>query len=154
MGSDIDPGSLPPVVLLVEDNLGDVRLIQEAFRDADQRVNLHVVPDGVAAMAFLRRQGVHARAARPYLILLDLNLPKMHGREVLAHVKEDEDLKTIPTVILTNSETEVDSAASHRLQANCYLSKPAQVAAFEALVAHINDFWLNKVKLPQQTAPE
>jgi chemotaxis family two-component system response regulator Rcp1 len=97
MGSNIDAGSLPLEVLLVEDNLGDVRLTQEAFRDAKRTVHLHVVSDGVEAMSFPRRQGAHAQAPRPDLILLDLNLPKMDGREVLAHIKEDADLKTIPT---------------------------------------------------------
>ena len=141
------------VLLLVEDNLGDVRLTQEAFRDANRTVHLHVTSDGVEAMQFLRREGPHARAPRPDLILLDLNLPKMDGREVLAHIKEDEDLKTIPTVILTTSEAESDIVTSYQLQANCYLSKPVQLAAFEALVASINDFWLNKVRLPQQNNP-
>jgi chemotaxis family two-component system response regulator Rcp1 len=153
MGSNIGGGTTPLEVLLVEDNLGDVRLTQEAFRDANRAVNLHVTSDGVEAMRFLRRQGPHANAPRPDLILLDLNLPKMDGREVLAHIKEDEDLKTIPTVILTTSEAESDIVASYQLQANCYLSKPVQLAAFDALVASINDFWLNKVKLPQQNPP-
>jgi chemotaxis family two-component system response regulator Rcp1 len=153
MGSNIGDGSVPLEVLLVEDNLGDVRLTQEAFRDADRTVNLHVTSDGVEAMQFLRREGPHAQAPRPDLILLDLNLPKMDGREVLAHIKEDEDLKTIPTVILTTSEAESDIVTSYQLQANCYLSKPVQLAAFEALVASINDFWLNKVRLPQQNNP-
>jgi chemotaxis family two-component system response regulator Rcp1 len=93
-------------VLLVEDSPGDVRLTQEAFREAGTRINLHVAPDGVAAMAFLRRQGTHGNAPRPDFILLDLNLPKMDGREVLAHIKEDASLKTIPTIILTTSEAE------------------------------------------------
>jgi two-component system, chemotaxis family, response regulator Rcp1 len=103
----------------------------------------------VEAMAFLKREGIHARAPRPELILLDLNLPKMDGREVLAHIKEDPTLKTIPTVILTTSEAEADIVKSYQLQANCYLSKPVQLDAFEALVKSINDFWLTKVKLPQ-----
>ena len=101
-------------------------------------------------MAFLRREGVHASAPRPDLILLDLNLPKMDGREVLAHIKEDDSLKTIPTVILTTSDAEADIVKSYQLQANCYLTKPVQLDAFESLVKSINDFWLTKVKLPQQ----
>ena len=101
-------------------------------------------------MAFLRQQGVHAHAPRPDLILLDLNLPKKDGREVLALIKEDPNLKTIPTVVLTTSESEADIVKSYELQANCYLSKPVQLDAFEALVKSINDFWLTKVKLPQQ----
>ena len=99
---------MPIEVLLVEDSPGDVRLTQEAFRDANRAIRLHVATDGVEAMAFLRRQGTHALASRPDLILLDLNLPKMDGREVLAHIKEDADLKTIPTVILTTSSAEAD----------------------------------------------
>ena len=141
---------MPIEVLLVEDSPGDVRLTQEAFRDANKAIHLHVASDGVEAMSFLRRQGIHAQAPRPELILLDLNLPKMDGREVLAHIKEDASLKTIPTVILTTSEAEADIVRSYQLQANCYLSKPVQLDAFEALVKSINDFWLTKVKLPQQ----
>jgi chemotaxis family two-component system response regulator Rcp1 len=136
-------------VLLIEDSPGDVRLTREAFRDANMAIKLHVASDGVEAMAFLRQQGVYANAPRPHFILLDLNLPKMDGREVLLHIKEDEGLKTIPTVILTTSEAEVDIARSYELQANCYLSKPVQLDAFESLVRSINDFWLTKAKLPQ-----
>lgn len=135
-------------VLLVEDSPGDVRLTQEAFRDADPSIDLRVAADGVEAMAFLRRQGVHAVAPRPDFILLDLNLPKMDGREVLAHIKEDDDLKTIPTVILTTSDAEADIMTSYQLQANCYVSKPVQLEEFESLVKSINDFWLIMVRLP------
>ena len=141
---------MPIQVLLVEDSPGDVRLTQEAFREANQSILLHVAADGVEAMAFLRREGVHLHAPRPDLILLDLNLPKMDGREVLAHIKEDDNLKTIPTVILTTSDAESDIVKSYELQANCYLNKPVQLDAFEGLVKSINDFWLTKVKLPQQ----
>jgi chemotaxis family two-component system response regulator Rcp1 len=141
---------MPIEVLLVEDSPGDVRLTQEAFHEANKEIHLHVASDGVEAMAFLRQQGLHAHAPRPELILLDLNLPKMDGREVLALIKEDLNLKTIPTVILTTSEAEADIVKSYQLQANCYLSKPVQLDAFEALVKSINDFWLTKVKLPQQ----
>ncbi len=137
-------------VLLVEDSPGDVRLTREAFGEANKSIRLHVAADGVEAMAFLKRQGTHAAAPRPGIILLDLNLPKMDGREVLVHIKEDSDLKTIPIVILTTSESEVDIAKSYELQANCYLSKPVQLDAFEALVRSINDFWMTKVKLPAQ----
>jgi two-component system, chemotaxis family, response regulator Rcp1 len=139
----------PVQVLLVEDSPGDVRLTQEAFRDANGGIKLHVATDGVEAMSFLRREGVNANAPRPDLILLDLNLPKMDGREVLGHIKADQNLRTIPTVILTTSEAEADIVKSYQLQANCYLSKPVQLDAFEALVKSINDFWLTKVKLPQ-----
>jgi two-component system, chemotaxis family, response regulator Rcp1 len=103
-------------------------------------------------MAFLKHQGAHAHSPRPNLILLDLNLPKMDGREVLCQIKEDADLKTIPTVILTTSESEADIVKSYELQANCYLTKPVQLEAFESLVKSINDFWLTKAKLPQQKA--
>ena len=145
---------MPIQVLLVEDSPGDVRLTQEAFRAANKAIQLHVVVDGVEAMAFLRHEGVHVHAPRPDLILLDLNLPKMDGREVLAHIKEDESLKLIPTVILTTSDAEADIVRSYQLQANCYLNKPVQLDAFENLVKSINDFWLTKVKLPQQMQGE
>jgi len=135
-------------VLLVEDSPGDVRLTQEAFREAGMRINLHVAPDGVAAMAFLKRQGAHGNAPRPDFILLDLNLPKMDGREVLSHIKEDASLRTIPTIILTTSEAEVDILKSYQLHANCYLNKPVQLDAFETVVKTINEFWLTMAKLP------
>ncbi|MFZ0087178.1 MAG: response regulator [Candidatus Acidiferrales bacterium] len=138
----------PIEVLLVEDSPGDVRLTQEAFREANQSIRLHVASDGVEAMAYLRRGGIYADAPRPDIILLDLNLPKMDGREVLAHIKDDEDLKTIPIVILTTSEAEVDIVKSYQLQANCYLSKPVQLDEFESLVKSINSFWLTAVSLP------
>ena len=137
-------------VLLVEDSPGDVRLTQEAFRDANGSIRLHVVADGVEAMAFLKKEGPHAYAPRPDIILLDLNLPKMDGREVLAQIKADSGLKTIPTVILTTSEAETDIVKSYQLQANCYLTKPVQFDEFASLVKIVNDFWLTKVKLPQQ----
>jgi chemotaxis family two-component system response regulator Rcp1 len=137
-------------VLLVDDSPGDVRLTREAFHDANSSIDLHVASDGVEAMAFLRREGAHAQACRPDLILLDLNLPKMDGREVLAHIKKDDNLKTIPTVILTTSEAEADILKSYQLLANCYLSKPGQLDAFESLVRSINDFWLTKAKLPPE----
>ena len=140
---------MPIEVLLVEDSPGDVRLTQEAFRDANRSIHLHVVSDGVEAMAFLRREGAYVHEPRPDIILLDLNLPRMDGREVLAHIKDDESLRLIPTVILTTSDAEADIAKSYQLQANCYLSKPVQLDAFESLVKSINDFWLTKVKLPQ-----
>jgi chemotaxis family two-component system response regulator Rcp1 len=141
---------MPIQVLLVEDSPGDVRLTQEAFRDANMSIHLSVASDGVEAMEFLRNEGSYLEAPRPDLILLDLNLPKMDGREVLAHIKADTNLKTIPTVILTTSEAEADIVNSYQLQANCYLSKPVEFDAFESLVKSINDFWLTKAKLPQQ----
>lgn len=144
----------PIEVLLVEDSPGDVRLTQEAFREANGSIHLHVATDGVDVMTFLRQEGLHISAPRPDFILLDLNLPKMDGREVLALIKDDAHLKTIPTCILTTSEAEVDILKSYELQANCYLVKPVQLEEFENLVKSINDFWLTKVKLPQQGQKE
>jgi CheY-like chemotaxis protein len=137
-------------VLLVEDSPGDVRLTQVALHEANRRINLHVASDGVEAVAFLHRKEAFAEAPRPDLILLDLNLPRMDGREVLAHIKADADLKTIPTLILTTSVAEADIVKSYQLQANCYLSKPVQLEAFEGLVKSINDFWLTKAELPNE----
>jgi len=148
----IGEGGVAIEVLLVEDNLGDVRLTQEAFREANRLIHLHVASDGVEAMDFLRHERAHAHSPRPDLILLDLNLPKMDGREVLAHVKADNNLKTIPTIILTTSEAQADIVKSYQLQANCYLIKPVQLEAFEKLVRSINDFWLTTAKLPNQSA--
>jgi chemotaxis family two-component system response regulator Rcp1 len=141
---------MPIEVLLVEDSPGDVRLTQEAFRDTNRAIHLNVAIDGVDAMAFLRHEGPHSAAPRPDLILLDLNLPKMDGRDVLAYIKGDESLKLIPTVVLTTSDAEADIVRCYQLQANCYLTKPVQLEAFETLVKSINDFWLTKVKLPAQ----
>ncbi len=139
----------PIEILLVEDSPGDVRLTQEAFHDANPSVHLSIATDGVEAMAFLEHLGTHLGAPCPDLILLDLNLPRMDGREVLARIKKDAQLKTIPTVILSMSEAEVDIAKSYQLQANCYLSKPVELDAFERLVRSINDFWLKEVRLPR-----
>ena len=139
----------PIEVLLVEDSPGDVRLTQEVFRNTNLSVHLHVASDGVEAMAFLRHEGAYVHAPRPELILLDLNLPKMDGREVLALIKGDDSLKTIPTVILTTSDAEIDILNSYQMRANSYLSKPVQLDAFESLVRSINDFWLTKAKLPK-----
>jgi len=142
----------PIVVLLVKDSSGDLRLSREAFRELYGAIQLHVVSDGVEAMAFLRRSGVHAHAPRPELILLDLNLPLMDGREVLARIKEDANLKLIPTVIVTTSGAEIDVAKSHQLRANCYLSKPVQLEAFEKLVRSVYELWLTTAKLlPQKS---
>jgi chemotaxis family two-component system response regulator Rcp1 len=141
---------MPVHVLLVEDSPGDVRLTREAFRDADAAVQLHVANDGVEAMAFLHHEGRYDHAPRPDLILLDLNMPRMDGREVLAHIKADNGLKSIPTIVLTTSDAEADIKKSYELQANCYLSKPVQLEDFDSLVKSINDFWLVKARLPQQ----
>ena len=137
-------------VLLVEDSPGDIRLTREAFRDANAAIHVNVATDGVDAMAFLRQEGDQADAPRPAIILLDLNLPRMDGREVLAQIKADPALKTIPTIILTTSEANADIVRSYELQANSYLTKPVQLEKFESLVKSINDFWLVKAKLPQR----
>ncbi len=142
---------MPFNVLLVEDNPGDARLTLETFRDANKSVRLHLTSDGMEAMAFLRREGAYGAVPRPVLILLDLNLPKMDGREVLAQVKGDLDLRTIPVVILTTSDAESDITRSYQLQANCYLTKPVRLEEFEALVKSVNDFWLTKVQLMNGT---
>lgn len=136
-------------VLLVDDSPGDVRLTQEAFREADGAMRLHVAVDGVEAIAFLRRNGAHTQAPRPDLILLDLNLPRMDGRQVLAEIRQDDNLKAIPTIILTTSDAEDDIATVYQLRANCYLTKPVEFESFEGLVRGISDFWLTRVSLPQ-----
>ncbi len=143
---------MPIEVLLVEDNPADVRLLEESFRDVNPLIHLHVVADGVEAMAFLLQKGTYVNAPRPDLILLDLNLPKMDGREVLAHIKLDPGLKTIPTVIMTSSEAEADITKSYELHANSYLTKPMQFETFRTLVKSINDCWLTQSKSPRKNA--
>ena len=137
-------------VLLVEDSPGDVRLTREALKDAKVHINLHVAPDGAEAMAFLKREGDYANVPRPDLILLDLNLPKKGGREVLAEIKESESLKSIPVVILTTSASEEDILRSYRLHANCYITKPVDLDGFLKVVHSIDNFWLSVVKLPRE----
>jgi two-component system, chemotaxis family, response regulator Rcp1 len=141
--------SMPIEVLLVEDSPGDVRLTQEAFHTVDPTIHLNVAVDGVEAMAFLKHEGRYADSPRPDLTLLDLNMPRMDGREVLARIKEDDSLKTLPIVILTTSDSDKDIARSYQLHANSYVCKPVQFTAFETLVKSIYDFWLTKAKLPQ-----
>ena len=141
--------SLPAEILLVEDNPGDVRLTREGLKDAKVRNHLSVVADGVEALAFLRRQGQYVEAPRPDLILLDLNLPRKDGREVLAEIKADEDLRRIPVVVLTTSSAEQDIVASYNLAANCYITKPVDFAAFVQVVRSIEDFWFTIVRLPR-----
>ena len=146
---EFHPAQPAPIdVLLVEDSLGDVRLTREAFKDARVHINLHVATDGVEAMAFLRREGEHANAPRPDLILLDLNLPRKDGREVLREIKESETLGSIPVVVLTTSASEADILRSYRLHANCYISKPVGLEEFLKVVKSIDNFWLSVVKLP------
>lgn len=138
----------PVDILLVEDNPADVRLTLEALKESRLLTNLHVVGDGVAAMAFLRHEGEYKGAPRPDLILLDLNLPRKDGREVLADVKNDPDLKRIPVAVLTTSQAEEDVVRSYDLHANCYVTKPVDLDQFLHVVRTINEFWLTIVKLP------
>jgi two-component system, chemotaxis family, response regulator Rcp1 len=141
IASDMENGC-PSHLLLVEDSPHHVRLMQEALSDVNASINLHVAEDGVNAMAFLRHQGINADAPRPDLILLDLNLPRMDGREVLVQIKNDDNLKTIPTIILTTSELDDDVITSYRLHANAYLKKPLGWDAFVLMVSNLNNFWL------------
>ena len=138
----------PLEVLLVEDSPGDVRLTQEALKDAKVHINLRVVRDGIDAMAFLMREGEYATTSRPDLILLDLNLPRKDGREVLKEIKENPELKSIPVVILTTSASEADILRSYLLHANCYITKPVNLDGFLTVVKSIDSFWLSIVKLP------
>jgi CheY-like chemotaxis protein len=138
-------------ILLVEDNPGDVRLTIEALNEGHMRNNLRVARDGVEALEFLRHQGRFADAVRPDLILLDLNLPRMDGREVLAAVKSDPQLKTIPIVVLTTSHAEQDILNSYELQANCYITKPVDLEKFITVIRSIENFWLTVVTLPNRT---
>jgi CheY-like chemotaxis protein len=140
----------PIEILLVEDNAADVRLTEEALKEGKVRNNLHVARDGMEALEFLRRQGKHANATRPDLILLDLNLPRRDGREVLAEIKDDNDLKMIPVVVLTTSSAEADILKSYKLHANCYITKPVDLDQFVQVVKSIDDFWLTVVRLPSE----
>ena len=142
------PGT-PIEILLVEDNPGDVRLTREALKDAKVHNNLHVVNDGVRAIEFLRREGEYGGAVRPDLILLDLNLPRMSGREVLREIKSDPELLQIPVVVLTSSQAEQDIAASYELHANCFITKPVDLDQFISVVRSLEDFWLTIVRLPK-----
>lgn len=145
------PSGRPIEILLVEDNPGDVRLTMEGLNEGKVRNNLHVARDGVEALAFLRREGQFAGAVRPDLVLLDLNLPRKDGREVLSEIKSEPDLKTIPVVVLTTSRAEQDVLHSYRLQANCYITKPVDLEQFMTVVKSIEDFWLTIVTLPRQS---
>jgi chemotaxis family two-component system response regulator Rcp1 len=143
------PGAVAVEILLVEDSPGDIRLTQEALRAAKVKNNLHVVIDGIEATSFLRREGKHTDAPRPDLILLDLNLPKKNGQEVLEDIKLDPQLRTIPVVILTTSVDEEDILRSYKLHANCYITKPVDLDQFLRVVKAIDSFWLTIVKLPK-----
>jgi CheY-like chemotaxis protein len=138
----------PIDILLVEDNPGDVRLTQELLRDSKVRNTLVAVSNGVEALALLRREGRYRDAARPDLILLDLNLPRKDGREVLAEVKQDLELKRIPVVVLTSSKAEADVLKTYNLHANCYVTKPVGLEQFATVVKSIEDFWLSIVRYP------
>jgi chemotaxis family two-component system response regulator Rcp1 len=138
----------PFEILLVEDNLGDVRLTQEALKDTKVRNTMHVVEDGAAALDFLYRRDAFQTARRPDLILMDLNLPKKNGREVLEQIKQDQHLRSIPVVILTTSHAEEDIMCAYRLHANCYITKPVEFMQFTRVVQAIEEFWLTIVTLP------
>ncbi len=140
---------MPTEVLLIDDSDGDVRLTREALCEAKLSINLNVATDGIDGLAFLRREGVHSHAPRPALILLDLNMPRMDGWELLARIKADARLRTIPVVILTTSDAEADVERGYDLQASCYLRKPGEWEGFADLMKNTLDFWLTKVKLPQ-----
>ena len=144
------PSAQPIEVLLVEDSPGDVRLTQEALKDAKVHINLQVARDGIEAMSLLKQEGEFAKSSRPDLILLDLNLPKKDGREVLQEIKESPTLKSIPVVILTTSASNVDILRSYMLHANCYITKPVNLDGFLKVVKNIATFWLSVVKLPSQ----
>ena len=146
----LEPRARPVEILLVEDNPGDVRLTVEALHEGKVRNNLNVAVDGVEALAYLRREGKYGNASRPDLILLDLNLPRKDGREVLAEIKEDDDLKTIPVVVLTTSSAEQDVLRSYDLHANCYITKPVDLEQFITVVKSIRQFWLTIVTLPKE----
>ena len=135
-------------ILLVEDNLGDARLVREALQEAGAAAVLHHVPDGNEALAFLRREGAHAAAPRPDLILLDLNLPRISGREVLAQIKTDATLRRIPVVVLTSSQSDDDILSVYNLQANCYVPKPADLDLFLNVIRSIEHFWFTTARLP------
>src|SRR5580700_4404330 len=137
-------------VLLVEDSPGDVRLTREALKDAKVHISLHVAADGIEAMAFLQRAGTYVDAPRPDLVLLDLNLPRKDGREVLKEIKESPSLRSIPVVILTTSASDADILRSYRLHANCYITKPVGLDGFLEVVKSIDNFWLSVVKLPHE----
>ncbi len=140
----------PIEILLVEDNPGDVRLTREALAEAKVRNNLAVASDGVEALAYLRREPPHENATRPDLVLLDLNLPRKDGREVLGEIKADPDLRRLPVVVLTTSTAEQDILESYNLYANCYINKPVDLEQFLGIVTSIEDFWLTIVRLPAQ----
>jgi chemotaxis family two-component system response regulator Rcp1 len=140
----------PIEILLIEDNPGDVDLTREMVEASKVRNVIRNVGDGVEAMAYLRRESPYTKAARPDLILLDLNIPKKDGRTVLSEIKQDADLKDIPVVVLTTSEAESDILKSYQLHANCFITKPVDLTKFTTIIRSIEDFWLTVVKLPRR----
>jgi two-component system, chemotaxis family, response regulator Rcp1 len=146
---ELNASSLHPIeILLVEDNPGDSRLAKEALKESKLKNNLYIAEDGVEAMNFLYKTGKYSKMPRPDLVILDLNLPKKDGREVLAEIKNDDNLKRIPVVILTISKAEEDILKTYNLHANCYVTKPLDLDQFMKVVRSIEDFWLTIVKLP------
>ena len=142
-------GATPPIdILLVEDNPGDVELTREAFAESAVPSEIHVARDGESALAFLRREGEHARSPRPDLILLDLNLPGLDGKTVLAAIKADPELRPIPVIVLSSSQAEDDVVRAYQLQANCYVAKPVGFGRFSEIIRAIEQFWFSTVKLP------
>jgi two-component system, chemotaxis family, response regulator Rcp1 len=141
---------MPIEVLLVEDSDGDARLLREVLLVANKNARLHVVTDGTEALSFLKYQGKYLDAPRPDVMLLDLHMPKMNGLEVLARIKADPWLKTIPIIVLTTSQNETDISQSYSLMASCYLNKPTELEELQSLVKSLNDFWLTRVKLPKR----
>src|SRR5919199_1774662 len=140
-------------ILLIEDDAGDIDLTMEALEDSKLQLNLNVVRDGVEAIAYLRREGEYVNSIRPDLILLDLNLPRKDGREVLQDIKSDHNLRLIPVVVLTTSDADEDIFKSYNLGANCYVSKPLGIEEFIKIVMSIQDFWFTIVKLPPRNSP-
>ncbi len=150
MSTTSQPTHKPANILLVEDDEGDVLLTKKAFSNGKIMHSLSVAKDGIEALSFLRHEGAYADAPRPDLILLDLNMPKMDGRETLAEIKQDKALRSIPVVVLTTSDSEQDILQCYDLQASCYITKPVDLEQFTAVVQAINDFWFSIVKLPPQ----
>ncbi|MDY6833939.1 MAG: response regulator [Chloroflexota bacterium] len=140
----------PVDILLVEDNIGDVRLTQEAFKEARFNYNLHIARDGIEALSYLRKQGKYKDAIRPDIVLLDLNMPKKDGRQVLIEIKADDTLKRLPVIVLTTSETTEDIIRSYNLHANCYITKPLKINHFIGVIQTIDEFWLKIARLPQE----
>jgi chemotaxis family two-component system response regulator Rcp1 len=141
----------PAEILLIEDNLSDIRLIEEICRESGVPLRLNIIRDGEEAITYLRKQGPHASALRPALILLDLNLPKKHGLEVLAEIKGNPSSRRIPVIVLTTSNAEQDVNSSYDLHANCYITKPVHIERFMTVIQQIGSFWLQLVRFPNES---